>query len=191
MQINLLPDVVLARRREAQIKRVATTALVGWFGVLVVVSLLSLGYQQFESKQLASVKTKEAALDAQVNSPQNKAFRAEAQEVQASLKALDQLFNHQQRMTVIESRLAQLTPKEIQLHNVQIDPSGRIQISGTADSYADAGKFVVALKDSKEAGEVYFTDVVLNGASLGEKGTVAFSLTTTMVYPDQSAGGQK
>ena len=186
MKINLLPDLVLTRRKEARIKQIALMSLAGWAGVLLVVTLITLGYKVGEDHNKDTQTKAEAALDSKVNSPANKAFRSQAAEVQASLTALDQLFNHQQRMSKIDTRIAELTPKTVQLNTVQIAPDGTVHISASAPSYFDAGQMVAALKgttQSHTSEDIYFKDVALGGANLGDN-KVAFSVTASFVYPD-------
>lgn len=194
MKINLLPDLVLKRRREARIKQMAATALMVWVGILILGCLGSLAYRYAESRTLISRQTAEKNLDAQVNSDDNKRFRAEALEVQSSLSALDQLINHQKKMSLIITGLAAVMPHTVVLGDVELQGNDRIQISGTAPSYVEAGKFEAALKDSQKntpPGQVYFSDISLGGASLDNTG-VHFSLTTNYVYPAAVAsnGGQ-
>lgn len=194
MKINLLPDLVLKRRREARIKQMAAITLVAWVGLVVVACLGAVVYQQAEKSALKSKQTEEKQLDARVNSADNKQFRTQALEVQASLAALDQLINHQHKMSLIISGLASMMPHDVVLGDIELQGSDKLQISGTAPSYLEAGKFEAALKDSQKnslPGQVYFTSVELGGATMDDKG-VHFSLTTGYVYPATVAsnGGQ-
>lgn len=178
MQINLLPDLVVKRRREQQIRRWANLGLTGYLGFLGFLVVAVLGYQVFQTVRLNAAKNKHAEVNAQVNSPDNVAFRREALEVQSSLSALKELFNSQRKLSVIVKRVAELTPKGAQLIEISLGEDGQVSLSGIAGSYNEAGKMVVALRNSKDKSpdKVYFEEVSLVGANQSESG-VAFSIT--------------
>lgn len=183
MQINLLPDLVIKKRREAEIKRYARLALTAWLGVLVFAVISTVGYQIFQNVTLEAAKKEHAELDSRVNSPDNVAFRKEALAVQASLNAVKDLFNNQRRLSVAISRVSELTPKGVRLSEVNIGEEGQLTVTGTAGSYAEAGKMVVALRNSKDKakdGQPYFEKVVLTGANQANA-AVAFSITANYV----------
>ena len=191
IQINLLPDIVLQRRHQAQIRKWATTGLIAWVAAILVVTATAFLYKTFQDTRLSSAQNSEKKLDAVVNSKENVTFRQEALAVQLSLKALDQLFNHQHKMTLINDRLAELTPKQVKLSNVTIDQNGKLALSCTGSSYSDAAKFVVSLKDSGldiSGTKVTFTNISFAGANLSDK-SVSFSIGATINYPTAAATG--
>ncbi len=193
--LNLLPDLVLQRRRDAQTKRLALIGVASWGALVFVVILGVLGYEFFQKATLAKALSTKAELNKTVNSDDNKAFRAEALEVQTSLKALDTLFNQQVKMSTINIRLAELTPKTVVLRSVDIANSRKLSLSGTAASYDEVGKFIVALKKISEKNKdtkIYFTDVKLESANLADKGSVKFGISAVYnIPPDSTIGSAK
>lgn len=184
IQINLLPDIVLKRRKEAQIRSWATSGLIAWIVVVLVITMTAFLYKTFQDARLASANSSKKKLDAVVNSKDNVAFRKEALSVQLSLKALDDLYNKQQKMTLINKRLAELTPKQVRLSSVGMS-GGKILLSCSGASYSDAAKFLVSLKDSSQdmsGTKVTFSDIKFSGANLSTGG-VSFSITATVNYP--------
>ena len=179
MQINLLPDLVLNRRREARIKQLANLALVGWIAFLVAVVLFTLAYKVFQDKSLENAKEKYKVTNARVNSKDNVKFRKEALEVQASLKALNELFNSQRRLSTVIKRVADVTPAGVKLGEININGEGTVIVTGTASSYAEAGKMVVAMRETSDKNS-RFENVALGGANAADKG-VAFNVTATFV----------
>lgn len=186
IRINLLPDVILKQRQEERLKRLAMYGAIGWVVLLVVVSLLVFAYKGWHSIRLNRAKTTLAQVDARVNSPENVAFRTEAQAVQESLNALDELFLAQQRPSEFIKNLAALTPQGVRLTNVRLE-SDSVSITGRATSYAEVSKFVAALKksaaDAAEAEEEqpYFELVELVGANLADANQVSFELSAVYV----------
>ncbi len=189
VQINLLPDIVLKRRHEAQVKQWALAGFIAWCAIVAVASLSTLGYLGLQKTQLSSATKKFTALDSKVNSPENVAFRKEAQEVQASLVSLNQLYEHQIKNSAVISEVSAITPKTVKLLSIDIVDNG-MTINGEATSYPEVGKMVAAFKESQKLGgskKVYFTDIIFNGSSL--KGSAAtFSMTMKYVYPVDVSG---
>jgi hypothetical protein len=186
IRVNLLPDLVLNRRKEAQMKRLATLVLGGWLGAIGVLTVATLIYAGVQQALLNSATSKRDILNADVNSAANVAFRKEALEVQASLLSLEQLFNNQQRFSLINKRIAELTPKTVKINELIITSDKSVRLTGTAKSYAEAGKFLAALKESKPSTfsattqTIYFEDAILVGASVTENG-IGFSATANYV----------
>lgn len=187
MQINLLPDLVLKRRHEAEVKRVATLALVGWLAVVVLVLTGMFLYDLLQRQLLSSAQNDKTRINATVNSESNVAFRKEALSVQASLKDLSKLYQNQERFSLVYDRVAQLLPKQTRLQTVNLSSDKRIQLSGTAASYLDAGKLVASFKNSDVADKVTFSNVVLNGANLNGN-QVSFSITASFAFPANTTG---
>ncbi len=189
MQINLLPDIVLKRRHDAHVKRLALAAFLGWTAFILVITLSTFLYRQIEKQRLDSSIRRYDTLNATVHSKENDAFRKEAAEVQSSLKALDTLFNKQERTSAVLSELSAVTPKGTFLTTLNILTNRSMTIGGSAASYIDVAKFVASLKLSEAAApadRVYFTNIVLGGANLSDKG-VSFTISTKYVYPQQGA----
>lgn len=193
MQINLLPELVLKRRQEKQIKRWATTGLVAWGGFLVLLVVLSFSYKVYQDFRLKQASSKFETLNSEVNSADNLAFRKEALEVQASLKSLKGLYSNQRRMSVSLTMIADVTPKSVRLAEINITSEGKVTISGVAGSYEEAGRMVLAMRQTKpektssgsdqaKDDEPYFDGVVLGGANKAEAG-VAFTVTAQYVDP--------
>ncbi len=181
MQINLLPNLVVKRRRQAQIQRFATLGLFVWFGLLLLGFVGVISYGQYQKSRESSLTAKVKTTDADVNSKANTAFRTEALSVQASLTALDTLLNTQQKLSTINTVLASLTPQGVRLRETRISPDGKVDISATGGSFADAGRLLAAMKASKDQSKTgYFDTVVLAGANQAEGG-VAFSISAIFV----------
>ena len=192
--LNLLPDLVLQRRRDAQTKKLALIGMISWGALLLLVILGTFTYELIEKSSLASATAAKSDLNKVVNSDDMVKFRTEAIEVQTSLKSLDALFNKQTKMSQVNDRLASLTPKTVILTSVNISNSQAITVSGSASSYDEVGKFVVALKNQSPEladGKIGFTEVKLQSANLGDKGSVKFSLSTKYTLPDPSIGVSK
>lgn len=195
IRINLLPDVILKQRQEERLKKLATYALIGWAGFLVVVTLLILAYKGFQTFRLNNAKESLAEIDARVNSPENITFRAEALAVQEGLNTLDSLFNTQQMPSEFIKKLASLTPSGVQLNNVSYKGEGSVIISGNATAYSEVSKFVASLKNSKQASvagnespgtpleteEPYFDAVELVGANIADANQVSFELAALYI----------
>jgi hypothetical protein len=191
IKINLVPDILQNRRRDAHIRQLSMLALVVWCAVVAVVSLGALGYHAFQNSRLNTAKNTYASLNASVNSKDNVAFRTEALEVQTSLAALDQLVNHQQTLSTINAAFAALMPKEDTLKELDITSARQVSVSAVAPSYASAGSLVAALKDSssKSGGaHVWFDNVTLGAANLSDK-TVTFTITANYNLPTTTTTG--
>jgi hypothetical protein len=162
---------------------------IAWCAIVALASLATLGYLGLQKSQLASAEKKFKELDVKVNSSENVAFRKEAQEVQASLVSLNQLYDHQIKNSAVISEVSAITPKSVKLISIDIVDTG-MTINGEATSYPEVGKMVAAFKESQKLGgskKVYFTDIIFNGSSL--KGSAAtFSMTMKYVYPDETSG---
>lgn len=190
MQINLLPDLVLKRRHEVQIKRIATLALAGWLGVVALIVVAIFAFSVWQHQLLSNAQSNEAKINAQVNSADNVAFRTDALAVQASLNDLNHLYQNQNRFSQVYSRIAQLLPKTARLESVLLTSANQVQLSGTTDSYLDTGKLIAAFKDSANptnSNQVSFSNVVLNGANLNAD-KVAFSVTASYAFPTAVTG---
>lgn len=190
MQINLLPDLVLKRRHDAHIAKIATSALVGWIGLVALVLVGMFFYNVFENQRLSSAQKNQKQVNDKVNSESNVAFRTEALSVQASLKDLSSLYQNQERFSLVYERLSQLLPRQARLQSVILTDDKRVQLTGTTGSYLDTGKLVASFKDSATDDQVTFSDVVLNGANLNN-GQVSFSLTTSYAFPANASGASK
>lgn len=186
MQINLLPNLVVKRRRQAQIQRLATLGLFAWGGLLVLATLAVIGYRQFQLSRQDSLTSQVKIIGAEVNSESNTQFRQEALSVQSSLTALDSLIFNQQKLSVINTVLSQLTPEGVRLRETRISPDGKVDISATAGTYTDAGKLLASMKASSQTGEGHFESVVLAGANQADSG-VAFSITAVFVTAAEGA----
>ncbi|MEO7617480.1 MAG: hypothetical protein ABIS59_01415 [Candidatus Saccharibacteria bacterium] len=188
--LNLLPDLVLQRRKDAHTKKLAIMALAVWAVILILAILGSLGYELVQKGLLSNATKAKTALNATVNSEDNVKFRSEALEVQTSLKELDNLYNKQSRLSLVNDRLAFLTPKTIVLKSVTITAAQAVTLDGNATSYDEVGKYVVALRDElgdTGADKITFTNVKLQAANLGDAGSVRFSMTASYVLPTTEA----
>jgi azurin len=185
--LNLLPDLVLQRRKDAHTKKLTIMGLIVWAGILVLAILGAFGYELIQRGILSSALKAKTELSATVNSEDNVKFRTEALEVQTSLKELDVLYNKQSRLSLVNDRLAFLTPKTIILKNVTITSSQGVTLDGSASSYDEVGKYLVALRDelgsASSTDKITFTNVKLQAANLGEVGTVRFSMTASYLFP--------
>ena len=190
MQINLLPDLVLKRRHDAQIKRIATLALMGWMGLVALILVGMFFYSVFQSQRLTNAQNDKKQVNDIVNSSSNVAFRKEALAVQASLKELSNLYQNQERFSLVYDRLAQLLPRQARLQSVILTDDKRVQLAGTTGSYFDTGKLVASFKDSAADDQVSFSNVVLNGANLNAN-QVNFSITTSFAFPANATGASK
>jgi len=195
IQINLIPDALLKRRQETKTKQTVTQLFIAWIGILLVAVVLMFGWKLIQDTRLKVAKSNYNKIAADVNSPANVKFRQEALEVQASLAALDKLFNGQKKYSAVNSRLAALTPKTIVLQSLAVD-NAKITITGVASSYLDIGKFVASLKNTVPSSSsstsaasstqvITFNSVVLAGVS-ASTGGVTFNITANYTYP---AGG--
>ena len=190
MQINLLPDLVLKRRHDAQVKRIATMALVGWLAAVALVLTGMFLYNVLQGQLLTNAQNHQKDVNATVNSDSNVAFRKEALSVQASLKDLSKLYQNQERFSMVYYRLAQLLPKQTRLQSVTLTASKQVQLSGTIDSYMDTGKLVSSFKNSDSTDQVNFSNVVLNGANLNGN-QVNFSITASFAFPINTTGASR
>lgn len=187
MQINLLPDLVIKRRHEAQVKRIATLALAGWIALVTLVLIVMFLYSLLQHQLLSNAQNEKNQVNAQVNSDANVAFRTEALSVQASLKDLSKLYQHQERFSLVYDRIAQLLPKQARLQSVILTADNKVQLAGTTDSYLDTGKLVASFKNSSTSDQVIFSNVLLNGANLNGN-LVSFSLTASFAFPANTTG---
>lgn len=189
MKINLIPDVVLNRRREAQLKKMTNLALFGWMAALAAIVVIMLGALAFQKLSLKSAQSKQQEINDRVNSKENKEFRKEALAVQASLTALKDLFNNQRRFSVALESLSSVTPKTVQVKDFTLTDADAVTISAQATSYVEAGKMIVAMKESEKKfskeGKPYFQAVAMGGATQHDEG-VNFTITAT--YLDTKAG---
>lgn len=181
MQINLLPNLVIKRRRQAQIQRFATLGLIVWFGLLVAAGIGVTTYQQYQKSRENSLTAQVKTAESDVNSDANKQFRQEALAVQSSLTALNSLIFSQQKLSLINAVLSQVTPVGVRLRETRISPDGKVDISASAGTYNDAGKLLASMKSSQlQSKNGHFESVVLAGANQADSG-VAFSITAVFV----------
>lgn len=202
VKINLLPDVVLERRRQARIRRMANLGIIAWAVVVLVVLLGAFTYSQVQSARLSAAEEERDELDAEVNSPENVAFREEALSVQASLDTLAGLFETRRSAVVFWDTLGTYTPEDVRIDEVNLDSEGALVISGFADSFEDVSAFEQALKESRsdyqeqdleqeegimtelEAEKTgYFGDIQLNGTGIAGDSSVTFDLHATYYPP--------
>lgn len=195
VKINLLPDVVLERRRQAKIKRIANLSLVGWAGLVLLVLLLAFGYNQWQSRQLEQTQSERDEVAAEAFSPENVSFRQEALSVQSSLDALVQLQNERQLTTRFLATLSRNMSEDIRITSLGYETDNTINIGGRAPSYQAVGSFESALKNSQPAPDGdqssnqqngYFSGVSLSGVNAAGGGEVRFELSAQYTAP--SAG---
>ncbi len=187
MRINLLPDIVQQRRKDARTKQLATMALAGWFGLLAVVVLGTLAYRGFQNHRFSSATDTYDQVNADVNSDENVAIRAEAQSVQTSLLSLSTLHSSQAKLSVISRLIADKTPPKAKLKDLTITASGALTFTGDAPSYDDASIMVAAMKATADTSALaassapgYFTKVFLDGVNRTDGGTT-FSISGVYV----------
>ncbi len=192
VKINLLPDVVLERRRQAKIKRIANLSLAGWAGLVLLVLLLAFGYSQWQSQQLEQTQSERDEVAAEAFSPENVSFRQEALSVQSSLDALVQLQNERQLTTQFLATLSSNMPEDIRITSLGYETGDIINIGGRAPSYQAVGSFESALKNSQPTSDGdqpsnqqsgYFTGVSLSGVNAAGGGEVRFELSAQYTAP--------
>lgn len=199
VKINLLPDVVLERRRQAKIRRTANAGLVAWAVLVLLVLGLAFGYDQLQSYRLDQKQAERDEVDAEANSPENVAFRQEALAVQSSLDALEELYGRRQLATQFLDALSRNIPENVRVSDLSYESDGTVRISGRAASYETVSTLENALKNSQSAtgveeesaavGEVatgYFTGTALSGANIAGQGEVRFEMSTNYVAPDST-----
>lgn len=183
VKINLLPDVVLERRRQARIRRIANLAIMGWVGLFVLVYLSVFAYSRVQVSMRNNALAEEQRLESIANSEENVEFRREALAVQASLDALAQLFETRQSAGQFLQVLSDNATGDMRIRDLIFGQDGAINISGTARSYQAVGEFEQALKVSANRDSTlgYFQQIALFGASLADQGAVNFELRTGYV----------
>lgn len=185
IQVNLIPDILLQRRREAQLKRYITSAFLGWVGLLLLIGLIMLGVKGFTASRLENSKKQFAQRNAEVNSPDNMAFREQAKQVQLSLDSLSTLFAAQELPSDLLVTLSANLPKDIIVQELAVQSEQIVIFSAFADSYAKVSATVSALETSAErtvgSAAGYFTNISLSQVSSSDVGEYRYSVTAQYV----------
>ncbi|MEX0749089.1 MAG: hypothetical protein WD467_01640 [Candidatus Saccharimonadales bacterium] len=182
VKINLLPDVVLERRRQARIRHIANLSVLAWLGLFLAIWLGVFAVARVQVVMRNNAVDEQQRLESIANSEESVAFREEALAVQSSLEALAQLFVDRQSAGQFLQVLADTSTANVRVRDLIYGRDGAISISGTARSYQAVGEFEQAMKNSAVRAETnrdtlgYFRDVALFGASLADAGAVNFEL---------------
>lgn len=202
VKINLLPDVVLERRRQARIRRIANMSLISWTVLVLVVLGLSFGYNQLQAYRLEQRQEKRDTVDAEANSPENVEFREEALAVQSSLDTLETLYNERQSSVRLLLGLMEHIPAEVIITELNYGSDNTVQLGGEAASYSVVSRFEKALKESRPtSGDEqrqneqlaeqtrggYFTNTTLSGVNIVGEGQVRFEMSTQYNPPQTVA----
>ena len=183
--INLLPNLVLERRRQARLTQIATIATIAWVLVAVVVVLLALTFKEYENHQVSGLTNQYNSLNGDVNSTDNINFRATAAAVQTSLKALDQLQSSYLDPKTILNTVDSLLPRGAYLTDVKLGQANSVSVSAKANSIAEAIKLYYAISqsqsNSKNGSFSYFTNVTWTGINSDGGNTVPISVSGTFV----------
>ena len=194
IKINLLPDVVLERRRRARIKWIANLALIGWCGLVLLVLLAAFGYNQWQSSRLESARAERDEVEAEAFSPENVEFRREALSVQSSLDGLVRLRDRRQLVTEFTDALQRNMPRDVRIVSLNYETGDIINIGGQAASYEAVSNFEHALKNSRPSSDAdsneplpgYFENTSLTGANVAGQGRIRFQISTEYVAPSGS-----
>lgn len=204
IKINLLPDLVLQRRKEARVKKMATFALMAWTGLIVFILVLAISYGQYQKFTLAKAEESRQELDLVVNSPENVEFREEALAVQNSLNALQELFLSRQSAAEFFEVLAAAMPDSVRIVELGFNDQSSVSIVGSARSFDSVSALEAAMKKTADDYEAwlasgesdtteppaagYFTDVELLGASLSDGNEIRFELQAVYLSADTGGG---
>lgn len=202
VKINLLPDVVLERRKQARIRRIANMSLIGWTVLVLVVLGLAFGYNQLQAHRLEQKQAERDNVDAEANSPENVEFREEALAVQSSLDTLETLYNERQSSVQLLLALMDRTPPQVRITEFNYGSDNTVQLGGEAASYRVVSRFEKALKESQSTSENeqaqngqpteqfrggYFTNTTLSGVNVAGEGRVRFEMSTQYNPPQATA----
>lgn len=203
VKINLLPDVVLERRKQARIRRIANMSLIGWTVLVLVVLGLAFGYNQLQAHRLEQKQAERDNVNAEANSPENVEFREEALAVQSSLDTLETLYNERQSSVQLLLALMDRIPAEARITEFNYGSDNTVRLGGEAASYRVVSRFEKALKESRSASENeqqaqngqfaeqsrggYFTNTTLSGVNVAGEGRVRFEMSTQYNPPRAAA----
>jgi len=191
-RINLLPDIRQAKARAKQRRQtaaaVATILTSLSLGIVVVLFLVVQG-QRLRIAQLSSqISSRQAQID---SDPDLKKIVT----VQEHLKSIPALYAQRVYMTKFFAVLTATDPKDLAITQLAIDPTGVIQIQGTAKSYYSVSKFAEALEEynvslgpnASSGNQPFFTNVQIGQTSSDQN--VSFTLSATM-SPEVTSGGK-
>lgn len=202
VKINLLPDVVLERRRQARIRRIANMSLVGWTVLVLVVLGLAFGYNQLQAHRLEQKQAERDTVDAEANSPENVEFRKEALAVQSSLDTLETLYNERQSSVQLLLALMDRIPDKVRITEFNHGSDNTVRLGGEAASYRVVSRFEKALKEprpingdeqeqngqfAEQSRGGYFTNTALSGVNVAGEGRVRFEMRTQYNPPRATA----
>lgn len=202
VKINLLPDVVLERRKQARIRRIANMSLIGWTVLVLVVLGLAFGYNQLQAYRLEQKQAERDTVDAEANSQENIEFREEALAVQSSLDTLETLYNERQSSARLLLGLMDRVPAKVRITEFNYESDNTVRLGGEAASYRVVSRFEKALKESRptsrdEQGQNrqlssqsqggYFTNTTLSGVNIAGEGRVRFEMSTQYNPPRAAA----
>lgn len=196
VRINLLPDTVLERRRHARIRRMANIGIVLWAGLVVVVLLIVLGYQQYHSAALNSAKDERSEVKDEAYSEDNMELREEALTVQSSLDSLSTVISQRQLKEDFWLTMSETTTENVSLTSLNFDNDNELSIQGEALSYEDVSEYERALKATSENREHdinnednenigYFTSVQLSSTSIPDEGGASFTMSAMYHAPSE------
>lgn len=143
--INLLPDIRLAKLAFKRRKRLATiiASTVSGVGVVVVVVLFFITQGQQIKINALSGEIKQS--QSQVSSTPD---LAKILTVQQHLNSLNGLYAQKIYLSNLYSVLSSLTPGDVAMLSLELDPQNNLKMAAQARSYGAAAKFVKAVEAS-------------------------------------------
>jgi hypothetical protein len=189
LQINLLPDVRLAKQRAVSQRRVVglIATLVCGFAVGLVVIAFAVTLAQ--AHRISNQTTQIGDLSSQLMS---KSDLNDVVTLQQHVTALGPLFKERLYLTNFFGIMQNVATSEISINNLTFQTtSGTLVVTGHAKSFAAADKYVKVMQsnvaDAKaKDGTPYFTNLVING--LTRDGTNTNFSFTVHVNPEATNG---
>ena len=177
IQVNLIPDLKAEFLKAQRNKRVAisiATLVAAAFVAVVVLLFIYVNVVQKEHTDNLTEEIGGLVSDFQAAQDLDKIVT-----VQKQLEALPILHDEKPLISRLASFLTVITPEEVEFRSIDLSfESGRINMTGTAETVADANKFVNTVKgaryilpDDPENPITPFTNVILSAIGSGDDGT--------------------
>jgi hypothetical protein len=189
LQINLLPDVRLAKQRAVSQRRmvglIATLVCGSAVGLVVIAFAVTLA----QAHRISNQTTQIGDLSSQLMS---KSDLNDVVTLQQHVTALGPLFKERLYLTNFFGIMQNVATSEISINNLTFQTtSGTLVVTGHAKSFAAADKYVKVMQsnvaDAKaKDGTPYFTNLVING--LTRDGTSTNFSFTVHVNPEATNG---
>lgn len=173
MSINLLPQEILAERRQGSKLSILNKLSIGLLVLMVFLSSSTVALKLSQNKQLQTTQDNLVHAQTAANSLQPRAVQVAS--LKQRLGTVQSLEGKDAKIKAIFNLIAALTPADIRVADLNVDANGQMTMAATTQSLSSFGTLIAALKDKgKTSGLI--AKVELDGLSIGRDSTYRFGL---------------